>query len=42
LFESEKQIGGFDIVLMNMAIMDVATLDPLADALPKLLGKDGV
>lgn len=37
-----KQIGGFDIVLMNMAIMDVATLDPLADALLKLLKKDGV
>ena len=35
-------MGGFDIVLMNMALMDVATLDPLAEALPKLLKKDGV
>ncbi|KAH8123567.1 hypothetical protein FP744_10005897 [Trichoderma asperellum] len=42
LVEKAAEIGGFDIVLMNMAIMDVATLDPLADALPKLLGKDGV
>ncbi|KAK3316966.1 S-adenosyl-L-methionine-dependent methyltransferase [Apodospora peruviana] len=33
---------GFDIILMNMAIMDVATLEPLARALPKLLAKDGV
>ncbi|KAH6608550.1 hypothetical protein Trco_001896 [Trichoderma cornu-damae] len=40
--EKAAEIGGFDIVLMNMAIMDVATLDPLADALPKLLNKDGV
>ncbi|KAM0258571.1 hypothetical protein ACHAQJ_003742 [Trichoderma viride] len=42
LVEKAAEIGGFDIVLMNMAIMDVATLDPLADALPKLLKKDGV
>lgn len=32
----------FDVVLMNMAIMDVATLEPLAKALPGLLAKDGV
>ncbi|EDN04430.1 predicted protein [Histoplasma mississippiense (nom. inval.)] len=29
--------GPFDIVVMNMAIMDIATLEPLAAALPKLL-----
>ncbi|KAK5987958.1 hypothetical protein PT974_12094 [Cladobotryum mycophilum] len=40
--EKAAETGGFDIVLMNMAIMDVSTLDPLADALPKLLKKDGV
>jgi hypothetical protein len=34
--------GGFDIVVINMAIMDIATLEPLAAALPKLLKKDGV
>lgn len=33
---------GFDIIVMNMAIMDVETLDPLAAALPQLLKKDGV
>ncbi|KAK3305188.1 S-adenosyl-L-methionine-dependent methyltransferase [Chaetomium strumarium] len=34
---------GFDIVLMNMAAMDVADLEPLAGALGKgLLAKDGV
>ncbi|KAK3349104.1 S-adenosyl-L-methionine-dependent methyltransferase [Lasiosphaeria hispida] len=32
----------FDMILMNMAIMDVATLEPLAQALPGLLAKDGV
>ncbi|KAK0707857.1 S-adenosyl-L-methionine-dependent methyltransferase [Lasiosphaeris hirsuta] len=32
----------FDIVLMNMAIMDIATLEPLAQALPGLLAHDGV
>ncbi|KAK3386036.1 S-adenosyl-L-methionine-dependent methyltransferase [Podospora didyma] len=32
----------FDVVLINMAIMDIATLDPLVRALPKLLAKDGV
>ncbi|OJD28249.1 hypothetical protein ACJ73_00351 [Blastomyces percursus] len=29
--------GPFDIVIMNMAIMDIPTLEPLAAALPKLL-----
>ena len=33
---------GFDIVITNMAIMDIETLDPLAAALPRLLKKDGV
>ncbi|GAB1319722.1 S-adenosyl-L-methionine-dependent methyltransferase [Madurella fahalii] len=32
----------YDVVLMNMAIMDVPTLEPLAKALPGLLAKDGV
>ncbi|RYP21551.1 hypothetical protein DL765_002187 [Monosporascus sp. GIB2] len=34
--------GGFDIILINMAIMDIATLEPMAESLPKLLKKDGV
>ncbi|POR33264.1 Uncharacterized protein TPAR_06542 [Tolypocladium paradoxum] len=34
--------GGFDVVVINMAIMDVETLDPLADALPKLLKTSGI
>ncbi|KAH8892549.1 S-adenosyl-L-methionine-dependent methyltransferase [Thozetella sp. PMI_491] len=42
LLESPAASEGFDIVLMNMAIMDVATIDPLAEALPKLLKKNGV
>ncbi|KAK8039346.1 hypothetical protein PG993_007757 [Apiospora rasikravindrae] len=33
---------GFDVVLLNMAIMDIADLNPLAKALPKLLKPDGV
>lgn len=36
------QEGGFDVLVINMAIMDVETLDPLADALPKLLKKNGM
>jgi len=38
------RLGGerFDVILINMAIMDVATLDPLAQALPRLLKEDGV
>ena len=32
----------FDIVLMNMAIMDVSTIEPLAQALPQLLKPNGV
>lgn len=34
--------GRFDVILINMAIMDVATLEPLARALPKLLAEGGV
>ncbi len=32
----------FDVVLMNMAIMDIADIAPLASALPALLTRDGV
>ncbi|OJD16081.1 hypothetical protein AJ78_03714 [Emergomyces pasteurianus Ep9510] len=32
--------GAFDIVIMNMAIMDIPILEPLAAALPKLLKKN--
>jgi hypothetical protein len=35
------QAGSFDIIIMNMAIMDIATLEPLAAALPRLLKKNG-
>ncbi|RYP75960.1 hypothetical protein DL771_002032 [Monosporascus sp. 5C6A] len=34
--------GGFDIILSNMAIMDIATLEPMAKSLPRLLKEDGV
>ncbi|KAK8133803.1 hypothetical protein PG984_005815 [Apiospora sp. TS-2023a] len=34
--------AGFDVILLNMAIMDIADLNPLAKALPKLLKPDGV
>lgn len=34
--------GGFDIILINMAIMDISTIEPLAKAIPGLLKKDGV
>ncbi|PGH21401.1 hypothetical protein AJ80_03318 [Polytolypa hystricis UAMH7299] len=33
--------GLFDIITMNMATMDISTLEPLAAALPKLLKKNG-
>ncbi|KAK2737355.1 hypothetical protein FQN57_007533 [Myotisia sp. PD_48] len=40
--DAELSRGGqFDIITMNMAIMDVSTLDPLAAALPKLLKPNG-
>ncbi|KAK5653837.1 hypothetical protein OQA88_7997 [Cercophora sp. LCS_1] len=32
----------FDIVVCNMAIMDIADIEPLAEALPRILAKDGV
>lgn len=38
----ERDHPEFDIIFMNMAIMDVATLEPLARNLPNLLAKDGV
>ncbi|KAK8077290.1 hypothetical protein PG996_003460 [Apiospora saccharicola] len=34
--------AGFDVVLLNMAIMDIADLKPLAKALPRLLKPYGV
>lgn len=37
-----KKHGGYDIILMNMSIHDIATLEPLAAQLPKLLKKDGM
>ncbi|RYC59308.1 hypothetical protein CHU98_g6921 [Xylaria longipes] len=40
--ENVTKTGGFDVVIMNMAIMDIPTIEPLAAALPKLLKKDGV
>lgn len=36
------QAGGFDIVLINMAIMDIANIEPLAEALLRLLKPDGL
>jgi 2-polyprenyl-3-methyl-5-hydroxy-6-metoxy-1,4-benzoquinol methylase len=33
--------NSFDIVVINMAIMDIPTLEPLAGALPRLLKKNG-
>lgn len=36
------QFGGYDVILINMAIQDVPTLEPLVEALPKLLKKDGM
>ncbi|TLD14624.1 hypothetical protein PspLS_11032 [Pyricularia sp. CBS 133598] len=40
--ETAAKFGGYDVILMNMAIMDVPTLEPLVEALPKLLKKDGI
>ena len=37
-----EEEGRFDVVLMNMAMMDVATLEPLAIVLPRLLAGGGV
>lgn len=41
LFENSAD-KGFDMILMNMATMDVVTLGPLTTALPRLLNKGGV
>jgi len=38
----KKGSPGFDIVTINMAIMDIPTIEPLVRALPKLLAKDGM
>ncbi|KAF7590936.1 hypothetical protein BBP40_002242 [Aspergillus hancockii] len=40
LAAAEKS-GGFELVTMNMAAMDISTLEPLATMLPKLLGPEG-
>jgi 2-polyprenyl-3-methyl-5-hydroxy-6-metoxy-1,4-benzoquinol methylase len=32
----------FDVVLCNMAVMDISTLEPMAAALPRLMKDDGV
>ncbi|KAH6656275.1 S-adenosyl-L-methionine-dependent methyltransferase [Truncatella angustata] len=42
LLEDPHTAGAFDIVLINMAIMDIANIEPLAEALPRLLKPDGV
>ncbi|PKS05458.1 hypothetical protein jhhlp_008834 [Lomentospora prolificans] len=41
LLRDPEASNGFDVVLINMAIMDIETLDPIAEALPKLLKKGG-
>lgn len=41
LLEDPRASAGFDIIVMNMAIMDVASLEPLAQALPRLLKPNG-
>ncbi|KAJ6789377.1 hypothetical protein PWT90_00930 [Aphanocladium album] len=40
--EQAGRNGGFDVILMNMSMHDVATLEPLAKHLPKLLKADGM
>ena len=37
LLSEAEELGGFDIVSMNMTTMSLSTLTPLANALPKLL-----
>ncbi|KAH7040015.1 methyltransferase type 11 [Microdochium trichocladiopsis] len=34
--------SGFDIITINMALMDISDLNPMAKVLPKLLKKDGI
>ncbi|KAH8677831.1 methyltransferase type 11 [Xylariales sp. PMI_506] len=42
LLQNPKAASGFDIILINMAIHDIASIEPLANAIPKLLKPDGV
>ncbi|KAJ2986203.1 hypothetical protein NUW58_g5137 [Xylaria curta] len=42
LAAEDATVGRFDVIIMNMAIMDVSTIEPLAAALPTLLQKGGV
>ncbi|KAI1311856.1 S-adenosyl-L-methionine-dependent methyltransferase [Xylaria venustula] len=42
LARENSAVDGFDVVIINMAIMDISTVEPLAAALPKLLKKDGI
>ncbi|KAI0970835.1 S-adenosyl-L-methionine-dependent methyltransferase [Xylaria arbuscula] len=42
LAHENSAVGGFDVIIINMAIMDISTIEPLAAALPKLLKKDGI
>ncbi|KAI9778389.1 MAG: hypothetical protein M1816_004111 [Peltula sp. TS41687] len=37
----DAENGDYDIITMNMALMDIATVDPLAQVLPRLLRKSG-
>lgn len=37
-----QALGGFDVVLSNMAIQDIPTLEPMCAMLPKLLKKGGM
>lgn len=37
-----EEEGRFDVILINMAMMDIATLEPLARAVPRLLAEGGV
>lgn len=40
--EKAKALGGFDVILSNMAIQDIPTLEPMAAMLPQLLKKGGM
>jgi hypothetical protein len=41
LLVADQQHDGFDLITMNMAVMDIATMEPLAAALPKIVSKNG-
>jgi hypothetical protein len=41
LLTGDAKRHGFDVITLNMAIMDIATIEPLATNLPKLLKQDG-